>query len=68
MTQADPYFLGYRQAELARLQQQALQLAHESAWLFDQVDLQPGARVIEIGCALRDVSIFWQSASGRRAP
>jgi SAM-dependent methyltransferase len=50
MTQSDSYFLGYRQAELARLQQQAEQLAHESGWLFDQLDISRGARVIEIGC------------------
>jgi SAM-dependent methyltransferase len=50
MAQADPYFLGYRQAELARLQLQAQQLAAESRWLFDQFDLPQSARVIEIGC------------------
>lgn len=50
MAQADPYFLGYRQVELARLQQQAQQLVEESRWLFDQLDFPPGARVIEVGC------------------
>jgi hypothetical protein len=67
MMQSDPYFLGYRQAELARLQHQAEDLAPESNWLFDQLGLPLGARVIEIGCGPRGVSICWRSASGDRA-
>ena len=50
MTEPDQYVLGYRQAEQARLQQQAEQLAHESSWLFDQIPVARGARVVEIGC------------------
>jgi ubiquinone/menaquinone biosynthesis C-methylase UbiE len=50
MAPPDPYFLGCRQAELARLQDQAQQLAEEARWLFDQLDLPHGARVIELGC------------------
>ena len=50
MTEPDPYVLGYRQAEQERLQQQAQQLAHESSWLFDQLAVTRGARVVEIGC------------------
>jgi ubiquinone/menaquinone biosynthesis C-methylase UbiE len=50
MTQPDQYVLGYRQAEQERLQQQAQQLAHESSWLFDQIAVTRGARVVEIGC------------------
>jgi ubiquinone/menaquinone biosynthesis C-methylase UbiE len=50
MIEPDPYFLGYRQAEQERLQQQAQDLAHESIWLFEQVGLSPGARVVEMGC------------------
>jgi ubiquinone/menaquinone biosynthesis C-methylase UbiE len=50
MAPSDPYFLGYRLAELTRLQQQAQHLAGASNWLFDQLDLPRGARVIEIGC------------------
>src|SRR5690348_8603627 len=50
MASSDPYFLGYRPTELTRLQQQAQQLAEEARWLFDQLDLPPGAQVIEIGC------------------
>jgi tRNA A58 N-methylase Trm61 len=50
MTEPDQYVLGYRQAEQERLQQQAQQLAHESSWLFDQIAVPRGARVVEIGC------------------
>ena len=50
MAQPDQYVLGYRQAEQERLQQQAQQLAHESSWLFDQIAITGGARVVEIGC------------------
>src|SRR5262245_14849729 len=50
MTEPDQYVLGYRQAEQARLQQQAPQLAHESSWLFDQMSIGQGAHVVEIGC------------------
>jgi SAM-dependent methyltransferase len=50
MTEADQYVLGYRQAEQERLQQRAQQLAHESSWLFDQIGVAQGARVVEIGC------------------
>ena len=50
MTEPDPYFLGYREAEQARLQRQARELAHEARALFDQIGLVAGARVVEIGC------------------
>ena len=46
----DEYFLGYQQTEQQRLQQQAELLAHDSAWLFEQIDLATGARVVEFGC------------------
>jgi len=50
MNERDPYVLGYRRAEQERLQRQAQELAHESAWLFDQIGVSAGARVVEIGC------------------
>src|SRR5436305_2799644 len=53
MTERDQYFLGYRRAEQERLQRQAEQLAHEAAWLLDQIGLPGGARVVEIGCGPR---------------
>src|SRR5260370_9474497 len=53
MTEPDQYLLGYREAEQDRLQRQALELADESAWLFQQVGLAPGQSVVEIGCGPR---------------
>lgn len=50
MSDADPYFLGYRQVEQDRLGRQAQELAADSEWLFDHVGLPAGWRVIEIGC------------------
>lgn|SRR5262245_19189270 len=50
MKEPDQYVLGYRPEEQERLQQQAQQLAHESGWLFDQIGLASGAKVVEIGC------------------
>jgi ubiquinone/menaquinone biosynthesis C-methylase UbiE len=50
MKEPDQYVLGYRRAEQERLQQQAQQLAHESSWLFDQIGVGRGAKVVEIGC------------------
>ena len=50
MTEPDPYVLGYRQAEQERLQHQARELAPESSWLFEQIGLPRGARVVELGC------------------
>lgn len=34
---SDEYFLGYRQPEQQRLQQQAHLLAHDSSWLLNQL-------------------------------
>jgi cyclopropane fatty-acyl-phospholipid synthase-like methyltransferase len=50
VAQPDQYFLGYREAEQARLQRQAQELAHEAQALFDRIGLGAGARVVEIGC------------------
>ena len=50
MAEVDQYFLGYRRAEQERLQRQALELAPEAQWLFDQIGVRSGARVVEIGC------------------
>jgi ubiquinone/menaquinone biosynthesis C-methylase UbiE len=44
------YFLGHSSVEQKRLQQQAGELAEESAWLFDQIGIEQGWRVVEIGC------------------
>ena len=53
MTSAEQYALGYRQSEQQRLQRQAEELAPEADWLFDQIGITEGARVLEIGCGPR---------------
>jgi len=53
MNESDPYLLGYRLEEQERLERQALELAHESSWLFDQIGIRKGSRVVEIGCGPR---------------
>jgi SAM-dependent methyltransferase len=53
MSEPDPYLLGYRQAEQERLERQAEELAQESGWLFDQIGVRAGWRVVEIGCGPR---------------
>jgi len=53
MNETDPYLLGYRLAEQERLERQALELAHESGRLFDQIGIRAGSQVIEIGCGPR---------------
>ncbi|HEV7734289.1 MAG TPA: methyltransferase domain-containing protein [Candidatus Binatia bacterium] len=53
MREKESYLLGYRQAEQDRLERQSLELAHESEWLFDQIDVRAGWRVVEIGCGPR---------------
>jgi len=53
MTEREQYVLGYRQAEQERLQQQGLQLAEESSWMFDQIGIGAGTRVAEMGCGPR---------------
>src|SRR5690348_14138525 len=50
MAPNDQYFLGHSSVEQKRLQQQAGELAEESARLFDQIGLKPGSRAVEIGC------------------
>ena len=53
MSEQDQYFLGYREAEQDRLQRQALDLADDSAWLFDRVGLSAGDSVLDVGCGPR---------------
>jgi ubiquinone/menaquinone biosynthesis C-methylase UbiE len=50
MAHSDQYFLGHSSVEQRRLQQQAEELAEESAQLFDRIGLAQGSRVVEIGC------------------
>ena len=53
MSEPDPYLLGYREAEQNRLERQADELARDSEWLFDQIGVCAGWRVVEIGCGPR---------------
>src|SRR4051812_42005109 len=53
MTEPDAYFLGYRHAERARLEQPMEELARDSEWLFDRLGLRDGSQVVEIGCGPR---------------
>jgi SAM-dependent methyltransferase len=50
MSETNPYFLGYRQAEQERLERQAHELANDSAWLFDQINVRQGWQAVEVGC------------------
>jgi len=50
MTQPASYLLGINKAELQRLRHQAEGLAQEAHWLFDEIGVQPGWRVADVGC------------------
>src|SRR5262245_54516683 len=50
MAERDPYFLGYRSEEQARLQRQAEELASDSQAFFDRLGIEKSWRVVEIGC------------------
>ena len=49
------YLLGHEAAEERRLVRQAQELAGETRWLFDQLDLPVGARALDLGCGPRGV-------------
>jgi SAM-dependent methyltransferase len=49
------YLLGHSLAEQQRLQQQSQELASEARWLLDQLQIQPGARAIDLGCGPQGV-------------
>ncbi|ADO71702.1 methyltransferase domain-containing protein [Stigmatella aurantiaca] len=51
----DFYLLGHESAEDQRLIRQAQDLAGETSWLFDQLDIPVGARAIDLGCGPRGV-------------
>ena len=50
MAESDVYLLGRSPVEEERLRQQAEELAGETRWLLDQLDIRPGAKAIELGC------------------
>jgi SAM-dependent methyltransferase len=55
MAEAECYLLGHSLAEQQRLQQQAQAIAPEARWLLDQLQIQPGARAIDLGCGPQGV-------------
>lgn len=55
MAEAERYLLGHSLAEQQRLQQQSQELAPEARWLLDQLQIQPGARAIDLGCGPQGV-------------
>jgi len=55
LTKDTGYVLGTNPAEQRRLQQQSLDFAEHSAWLFDQAGVQPGWRAVDVGCGPRGV-------------
>ncbi|AKT42722.1 SAM-dependent methyltransferase [Chondromyces crocatus] len=44
------YLLGHSATEEQRLRRQTQELSAEASWLFDQLDIPAGARVIDLGC------------------
>ena len=50
MVEREEYILGHSSAEEERLRRQARELEGESRWLFDRLDIRPGARAIDVGC------------------
>lgn len=55
MTESEVYLLGRSRAEEERLRKQVQELAAEAEWLLDQVEVRPGARVIDLGCGPQGV-------------
>jgi SAM-dependent methyltransferase len=50
MERADEYLLGQSSTEQERLQRQAAAFVDDSNWLFDQIGVAVGSRVVDIGC------------------
>src|SRR5258708_39836661 len=50
MPRNDEYLLGHNAKEEERLKRQPQELAPDSRWLLDQLDIRPGDRAIDIGC------------------
>src|SRR5215831_18214948 len=53
--QAQPYLLGYSEAEELRLRRQGAELRPESGWLFDRIGLAAGSWAIDLGCGPQGV-------------
>ena len=55
MINPDTYLLGRSASEQNRLSRQAAELAPETQWLLDQVNLKRGARALDVGCGPRGI-------------
>src|SRR5262249_41751027 len=55
LPEAERCLLGHSLAEQQRLQLQSQELAPEACWLLDQLQIQPGARAIDLGCGPQGV-------------
>jgi ubiquinone/menaquinone biosynthesis C-methylase UbiE len=53
LAKEDDYFLGQSEAEQERLQRQAEEFAEFANDLFDEIEIVPGWRVVELGCGPR---------------
>jgi len=56
VSQPDHYLLGRGDAEESRLERQSAALAPESDALFERIGIEPGERVVDLGCGPGDVS------------
>lgn len=55
MTESDIYLLGSSTREKERLRKQVQELEGEARWLLDQLQIRPGARVLDFGCGPQGV-------------
>src|SRR5215813_6147996 len=64
MNQTTDYVLGHSDFEIERLQTQAAVLADITRRLISASNIQPGMRVLDIGCGAGDVSMLLAEAVG----
>src|SRR5215510_12318744 len=64
MSQTTDYVLGHSDFEIERLQIQAAVLANITRRLIRECNVQPGMRVLDIGCGAGDVSMLLAEAVG----
>jgi 2-polyprenyl-3-methyl-5-hydroxy-6-metoxy-1,4-benzoquinol methylase len=66
MNTAPDYFLGHADLEIERLQLQAVLIGGITRHLISEAGIQPGMRVLDIGCGAGDVSMLLAEAIGDR--
>jgi SAM-dependent methyltransferase len=64
MSRTTDYVLGHSDFEVERLQGQAAAIADVTRRLIRECDIQPGMRVLDIGCGAGDVSLLLAEAVG----